>query len=69
MLFVEDSSYNLLLLACDRRRLRQICQNLVMNAQSSRMQATTLFSVKKQPESLPDAAINTGRGIEAADQP
>ena len=60
---VRDIDPHLPLVACDRRRLRQVLLNLISNAIKFTSQGTVTVSVKDQAPNILFAVIDTGPGI------
>jgi len=61
--FIQDIDANLPLIACDRRRLRQVLLNLLSNAIKFTEQGSITLSVKKRKDAFVFAVMDTGPGI------
>jgi signal transduction histidine kinase len=65
---VRDIDPHLPLVACDRRRVRQVLLNLISNAIKFTQQGSVTVSVKDQGQEVLFAVIDTGPGIPAEEQ-
>ena len=63
--FIQDIDANLPLMACDRRRLRQVLLNLLSNAIKFTEKGSITLSVKKRDDAFVFAVMDTGPGIPA----
>jgi len=61
--FVQDIDDNLPLIACDRRRIRQVLLNLMSNAIKFTEKGIISLSVKSQGDEILFAVMDTGLGI------
>jgi len=61
--FIQDIDDNLPLLACDRRRIRQVLLNLLSNAIKFTEQGSITLSVKNREQGCIFAVMDTGPGI------
>lgn len=66
---VQDIDAELPILSGDRRRIRQILLNLVSNAVKFTEQGSITLAIKNRPDEVLFAVIDTGPGINLADQP
>ena len=61
--FIQDVDFNLPLVACDRRRLRQVLLNLLSNAIKFTESGSITLSAKDRGEEAIFAVMDTGPGI------
>ena len=61
--FIQDIDHNLPLIACDRRRIRQVLLNLLSNAIKFTETGSITLSAKKKGEAFIFAVMDTGPGI------
>jgi len=61
--FIQDIDKNLLLTACDRRRIRQVLLNLLSNAIKFTEQGSITLSAKMKGDEFIFAVMDTGPGI------
>jgi signal transduction histidine kinase len=61
--FIQDNDENLPLVACDRRRFRQVLLNLLSNAIKFTEKGSITLSVKTREEEFVFAVMDTGPGI------
>jgi signal transduction histidine kinase/HAMP domain-containing protein len=61
--FIQDIDDSLPLIACDRRRIRQVLLNLLSNAIKFTEQGSITLSAKKREEEFVFAVMDTGPGI------
>ena len=61
--FIQDIDLDLPLIACDRRRVRQVLLNLLSNAIKFTEQGSITLSVKNRGEEFIFAVMDTGSGI------
>ncbi len=61
--FIQDIDQGLPLIACDRRRLRQVLLNLLSNAIKFTEKGSITLSVKNKGEEAIFAVMDTGPGI------
>ena len=61
--FIQDIDHNLPLIACDRRRIRQVLLNLLSNAIKFTEKGSITLSAKKKGKEFIFAVMDTGPGI------
>lgn len=66
---VQDIDTDLPILSGDRRRIRQVLLNLVSNAVKFTEQGSITLAIKNRPDAVLFAVIDTGPGINLAEQP
>jgi len=63
ILFIQDIDDDLPLIACDRRRVRQVLLNLLSNAIKFTMKGSITLSVKRMENEFIFAVMDTGSGV------